>query len=141
MEANDSAKRHVIDTASGVRLDLDNPRLEDIRIEDVAGGLSKVCRFGAQALEYYSVAQHTLLVQRLADATEVLENMVIRAQTKDVVRGVKPVVRRSEWSDIMCRLRLGTSDSLQAPPAFLAPLVVPCLGRKLAAIRRQLEYR
>jgi 5'-deoxynucleotidase YfbR-like HD superfamily hydrolase len=65
MEASDPAKPYIIDTASGVRLDLDNPRPEDIRIADVAGGLSKVCRFGAQALEYYSVAQHALLVQRL----------------------------------------------------------------------------
>jgi hypothetical protein len=46
-------------------LDLDNPRPGHIRIEDVAGGLSKVCRFGAQARGYYSVAQHALLVQRL----------------------------------------------------------------------------
>ena len=65
METGDSAKRYVIDTASGVRLVLDNPRPEDILIEDVAGGLSKVCRFGAQPLEYYSVAQHALLVRRL----------------------------------------------------------------------------
>ena len=56
---------HFIDTASGVRLDLDDPRPENIRIEDVAGGLSKVCRFAAQAREYYSVAQHALLVRRL----------------------------------------------------------------------------
>jgi hypothetical protein len=65
MEASNSNERYVIDTASGKRLDLDDPRPENIQIEDVAGGLSKVCRFGAQALEYYSVAQHTLLVQRL----------------------------------------------------------------------------
>src|SRR5918996_968485 len=65
MEASDPAKPYIIDTASGVRLDLDNPRPEDVRIEDVAGGLSKVCRFAAQPLEYYSVAQHALLVQRL----------------------------------------------------------------------------
>jgi 5'-deoxynucleotidase YfbR-like HD superfamily hydrolase len=65
MEASDPAKPYVIDTASGERLDLDNPRPEDIRIEDVASGLSKVCRFGAQPLEYYSVAQHALLVRRL----------------------------------------------------------------------------
>jgi hypothetical protein len=111
MEANRPTKLYVINTASGVRLDLDNPRPEAILIEDVAGGLSKVCRFGAQALEYYSVAQHALLVQRLADATEVLENMVIRAQTKDDVRAVQPVVRRSEWAD-MFRLRLGTGATL-----------------------------
>jgi uncharacterized protein len=65
MEASDPAKPYIIDTASGLRLDLDDPRPEDIRIEDVAGGLSKVCRFGAQAREYYSVAQHALLVRRL----------------------------------------------------------------------------
>jgi 5'-deoxynucleotidase YfbR-like HD superfamily hydrolase len=65
METSDPVQPHVIDTASGVRLDLDNPRPEDVRVEDVAGGLSKVCRFGAQAREYYSVAQHALLVQRL----------------------------------------------------------------------------
>jgi uncharacterized protein len=65
MDTEAPAERHVIDTASGMRLDLDDPRPEDIRIEDVAGGLSKVCRFGAQPREYYSVAQHALLVQRL----------------------------------------------------------------------------
>jgi len=65
MEASEPDETYIIDTASGVRLDLDNPRPEDIRIEDVAGGLSKVCRCGAQAREYYSVAQHALLVQRL----------------------------------------------------------------------------
>jgi uncharacterized protein len=68
MEASDATETYIIDTASGKRLDLDNPRPEDIRIEDVAGGLSKGCRFGAQALEYYSVAQHALLVQRLVVA-------------------------------------------------------------------------
>jgi uncharacterized protein len=65
MEANRATKPYIIDTASGERLDLDNPSPEDIRIEDVAGGLSKICRFGAQPREYYSVAQHALLVRRL----------------------------------------------------------------------------
>jgi uncharacterized protein len=65
MEANRASKPYIIDTSSGMRLDLDYPRPEDIRIGDVAGGLSKVCRFGAQAREYYSVAQHALLVRRL----------------------------------------------------------------------------
>jgi uncharacterized protein len=63
--ADKPAKPYIIDTASGVRLHLDNPSPEDVRIEDVAGGLSKVCRFGAQPLEYYSVAQHALLVRRM----------------------------------------------------------------------------
>ena len=65
MGTSNSGERYIIDTASGVRLDLDAPRSEDIRIEDVAGGLSKVCRFGAQPREYFSVAQHALLVRQL----------------------------------------------------------------------------
>jgi hypothetical protein len=56
---------HVMDTASGVPLDLDSPRPEDIRLEDVAAALSKVCRFGAQARTFYSVAQHAVLVHDL----------------------------------------------------------------------------
>jgi hypothetical protein len=69
MKKSSTNKRYVIDTASGVRLDLDDPRPENVRIEDVAGGLSKVCRFGAQPLEYYSVAQHALLVRQLVVET------------------------------------------------------------------------
>ena len=55
----------MIDTFSGQRLDLDDPRPEQIDIEDIASALSKVCRFGAQATTFYSVAQHAVLVQRL----------------------------------------------------------------------------
>ena len=65
MGASNSGERYVIDTASSERLTLATPGPEDIRIEDVAGGLSKVCRFVAQAREYYSVAQHALLVRKL----------------------------------------------------------------------------
>jgi uncharacterized protein len=67
MRTDQNPGRYVMDTASGVRLDLDDPRPKDIRIEDVAGGLSRVCRMGAQAREFYSVAQHALLVCRLVE--------------------------------------------------------------------------
>jgi hypothetical protein len=63
---------------------------------------------------------------------------VFRAQTKDVVRGVQPVVRRSAWANV-CRLRVGTGETLQARTAYLAPVVVPCVDRKLAGIRRRVE--
>jgi len=53
---------HVLDTASGRKLDLDNPKPEQIALED-SPALSKVCRFGAQARSFYSVAQHAVLVR------------------------------------------------------------------------------
>lgn len=57
-----------IDTASGRRLDLADPCPDNIAIEDIAGALSKVCRFGAQASTFYSVAQHAVLVHDLVVA-------------------------------------------------------------------------
>lgn len=43
---------------SGHYLDLSNPQKNQFTIEDIAGGLSKICRFGGQIDCFYSVAEH-----------------------------------------------------------------------------------
>lgn len=43
---------------SGHYLDLSNPQENQFTIEDIAGGLSKICRFGGQIDCFYSVAEH-----------------------------------------------------------------------------------
>ena len=58
-------QEHTIDTAAGFRVDLDAPSADQIALEDIAGGLSRVCRFGAQSLRFHSVAQHAILVSEL----------------------------------------------------------------------------
>ncbi len=47
---------------SGKYFDYANPVVDTIDIEDIARGLSKICRFGGQSLHFYSVAQHSVLV-------------------------------------------------------------------------------
>ena len=40
------------------RFDFQNPRTEDIRIEDIAHALSNLCRFNGHTRKFYSVAEH-----------------------------------------------------------------------------------
>ena len=42
-----------------------DPDPEDVRIEDIAHALSLQCRFAGHVPEFYSVAQHCLLVEQL----------------------------------------------------------------------------
>jgi hypothetical protein len=45
---------------SGTLFDYDNPGAEQVAIEDIATGLSNVCRFAGQVDYFYSVAQHAV---------------------------------------------------------------------------------
>lgn len=55
----------MFNAASGTKIDLLNPTPEMIHPEDVAGALSKICRFGGHSSEFYSVAQHSVFVSAL----------------------------------------------------------------------------
>ena len=52
--------------SSGVYLDLLDPQPSDIRIGDVACALSKICRFGGQIDNFYSVAEHSVAAAEVA---------------------------------------------------------------------------
>ena len=56
---------------SGRRLDLLDPRPQDIEIADIAHGLARVARWNGQTIgtHAFSVAQHALLVESLVEAT------------------------------------------------------------------------
>jgi uncharacterized protein len=53
-------------TASGVDIDLLNPQVSDINIDDISHALSNICRFGGHCFPFYSVAQHSCIVAALA---------------------------------------------------------------------------
>lgn len=52
-------------TNSGAVIDLLEPDPAEICIEDIAAGLSKVCRFNGQITRHYSVAEHSIHVAEL----------------------------------------------------------------------------
>lgn len=48
-----------IQTFTGIKFDILNPTIEMICIEDIAHGLSNICRYGGQSKNFYSVAEHS----------------------------------------------------------------------------------
>lgn len=62
---NDDPRAAWVETFSGRKVYPLDPREEDIELEDIAHGLSHLCRFTGQTSEFWSVAQHCLLVDEL----------------------------------------------------------------------------
>lgn len=54
-----------IQTSTNIEFDILNVSENDINILDIASALSKICRFGGHCNEFYSVAQHSILVSEL----------------------------------------------------------------------------
>lgn len=52
-------------TYSGKLFDVLNPDPQLIDLTDIAAALSKLCRFGGHCLEFYSVAEHSILTSSL----------------------------------------------------------------------------
>ena len=77
---------------SGRRLDLLDPSPVDIEIEDIAHGLSFVARWNGQTVgEYpYSVAEHSLLVEKIFSIPGIGRDFVDSALNRDytLVMGV-----------------------------------------------------
>ncbi|MGE0450874.1 MAG: phosphohydrolase [Vicinamibacterales bacterium] len=57
-------RRDWISTYSGQPFFPLEPRVEDVRIGDIAHALAQLCRFAGQCRAFYSVAQHSVLVSR-----------------------------------------------------------------------------
>ena len=56
--------------------DVLSPDSDDIHIETIAHALSNQCRFGGHCSEFYSVAQHSILVSYLCDRGEAMYGLL-----------------------------------------------------------------
>lgn len=69
------------------------PRVEDIAIDDIAGALSKLCRFGGHCTRFYSVAEHSVHVASQAPAEHKLAALLhdaSEAYLVDIPSPIKP---------------------------------------------------
>ena len=69
-----------------------SPRVEDVCIEDIAHALSMQCRYGGACLQFYSVAEHCVLLSRVVapeHALWALMHDAAEAYLVDVPRPIK----------------------------------------------------
>lgn len=71
-----------------------DPHPEDIFIEDIAGALSNMCRFGGHCREFYSVAEHCVHVARLAPKELKLAALLHDAAEAYLVDIPRPIKRQ-----------------------------------------------
>lgn len=85
----------VFNSNSGLIVDLLNPTADMISIVDIASALSKICRFGGHSNDFYSVAQHSVIVANMAPAylcKEALLHDAAEAYLGDVIKPLKIIL-------------------------------------------------
>lgn len=109
-------------THSGRHVELPDPLPEEITITDIARGISRECRFSGQCLDFYSVAQHSVLASRIVAkeyALEALLHDAAEAFIKDIPTPLKKLL--PEYSRIegilerVIRRKFGLPDHPSAP--------------------------
>ena len=56
---------HWLQTFTGKKIDLINPTREMVDIEDIAQSLSMICRYNGHCRDFYSVAEHSVMVEAM----------------------------------------------------------------------------
>src|SRR4051794_32940266 len=82
----------LIITSTGKWFDVFNPNPADVDIEDIVHALSMQCRFTGHTKEFYSVAQHSVLVSLTCPSVDALYGLVhdgSEAYLSDIARPVK----------------------------------------------------
>ena len=103
-----------INTASGKIFNYNDIRPEDISIYDIAHSLSNICRFTGHVREFYSVAQHSVLVSdaqtTLAEKRAGLLHDATEAYVNDLPSPMKTCVDLGDYKALEDRIHVAIND-------------------------------
>jgi hypothetical protein len=80
-------------TYTGKALQFDDPKADQICIEDIAHALSNICRFSGHCKQHYSVAQHSVYVSQMVDPQDALSGLLHDATEAYIGDMVSPLKR------------------------------------------------
>lgn len=101
------AKGGMFTTFTGRLINPIDPDPDQIVIEDIAHALSNACRFGGHCSEFYSVAQHSVLVSYISGWEHQLDGLLhdaSEAYLSDIVRPVKYTAAMESYRTIEANL-------------------------------------
>ena len=88
-----------IDTYSGLILYYNTPTEDAISIIDIAHALSNICRFTGHTKEFYSVAQHSVLVSNCQNTLEEQRAGLLHDATEAYVNDLPSPLKNSGYLD------------------------------------------
>lgn len=87
----DDTQNGCIQTYSGIHIYPLHPDPKSINLKDIAHALSMLCRYNGHCKEFYSVAQHSVLVSRYVPKQYALQGLLHDASESYIADLVRPI--------------------------------------------------
>ena len=94
------------------------PKIEDIEIKDIAHALGNICRFTGHVNQFYSVAQHSVIVSHLCQPENALAGLLhdaSEAYLSDIARPVKYTEKMEGYREIEALLEKTINEKFGIP--------------------------
>jgi uncharacterized protein len=115
----------MLTTFSGIYFDVFNPKLKQIKIEDIAHHLSMECRYNGACMYFYSTAEHSVLLsfstKNLQSQKILLLHDATEAYLKDLVSDLKEHEALAFYREVEDALYLKIMEKFGLPVTLLPP--------------------
>lgn len=130
-------------TFTGRKVDVQDPDPSMVDIEDIAHSLSMVCRFGGHCRNFYSVAEHSLLVEFLGSIRPVQGKLVAAGTPQFQLACLLHDAAEAYIGDIVTPVKLTCQDevvTVTRPGGTVEKSFLHCLENKwLSAIEQRFD--